>query len=85
METVATHRRKATTVRLPESMLADLQATAKQYGISVSSLIESIAEEAMYHQPNDLTLSAIDETQAGKYGGTVDTSSIEAFKRSMGL
>ena len=76
--------RKATTVRLPDYMLADLHAEARRQGISVSRLIESMAEEKMY-RPNEKTIEAINESRSGKFAGTVDTSSMESFKKSMGL
>ena len=85
METSATIKRKAATVRLPETMIADLHAEAKRQGISFSGFIEIIAEEAIYHRPNEETLAAIEESKAGKYAGTIDTSSMEAFRKSMGI
>ncbi len=36
-------------------------------------------------KPNATTLAAFRETEAGIKGGTIDTSSFEAFKKSMGL
>ncbi len=76
--------RKRTTVTLPEYMLADLSSEARRKGITVSRLIERITEEHMY-LPNANTLEAIEEARQGKYAGVVDTSSFEAFKKSMGL
>lgn len=74
--------RKRTTVSLPEYMLADLSSEARRKGITVSRLLESIAEEHMY-LPNADTLAAIEETRQGKYAGVVDTSSIEAMTKSI--
>lgn len=74
--------RKRTTVSLPEYMLADLSSEARRKGITVSRLLESIAEEHMY-LPNADTLEAIEETRQGKYAGVVDTSSIEAMTKSI--
>ena len=56
--------RKATTVRLPDYLLADLHAEAHRRNISVSHLIEDIAEEKMY-RPNAETLAAIEECRSG--------------------
>ena len=74
--------RKATTVRLPEYLLADLHNEARRRNVSVSRLLEDIVEEKMY-QPNADTLAAIEETRSGKYAGVVDTSSIEAMTKSI--
>ena len=38
--------------------------------------------EAMYSVPNEETKAAIEEARAGKYAGTIDTSSMEAFIKS---
>ena len=35
--------------------------------------------------PNAETIEAIEESRSGKYAGTVDTSSMDAFMKSMGL
>ena len=56
--------RKATTVRLPDYLLADLHPEAHRRNLSVSKLIESIAEERMYC-PNAETLAAIEECRSG--------------------
>ena len=74
--------RKATTVRLPDYLLADLHNEAHRRNISVSRLLENIVEERMY-QPNAETLAAIEEARSGKFAGVVDTSSIEAMTKSI--
>ena len=56
--------RKATTVRLPDYLLADLHTEARRRNISVSRLLENIAEESMY-LPNAKTLAAIEEARSG--------------------
>ena len=94
-----TTTRKATTVRLPDYLLADLHTEAHRRNISVSRLLEDIVEEKMHSsrvetltdidecgsdKPNAVTLAAF-RTEAGISGGTFDTSSFEVFKKSMGL
>lgn len=74
--------RKQTTVRLPEYMLVDLNTEARRKGMSVSRLIESRLEQSLYH-PNKETLEAIEESRSGKYAGVVDTSSFDAFMKSL--
>lgn len=38
-----------------------------------------------YHEPNELTKAAFDEAKAGKLEGPIDTSSVEAMLKSIGL
>ncbi len=45
----------------------------------------SLPECVMDDMPNAETTAAIEESKAGIYAGTIDTSSMEAFKKSMGL
>ena len=80
MKTTVTRRR--TTVSLPDYMLADMNAEARRQGISMSRLIEDRLEQSMYH-PNKETLEALEETRRGEYAGVVDTSSFEAFVKSL--
>jgi hypothetical protein len=56
--------RKATTIRLPEYMLADLSSEARKQGVSVSRLIEDRLEESLY-RPNKETLEAMEECRSG--------------------
>jgi len=44
-----------------------------------------LGEEALSNYPNAETIEAIEESRSGKYAGTVDTSSMDAFMKSMGL
>ncbi len=36
-------------------------------------------------EPNDITKSALEDAKAGKLEGPIDTSSVEAMLKSMGL
>ena len=74
--------RKATTVSLPEYMLADLNAEARRQGITVSRLIEDKLENSLY-EPNKETLEALEECRSGVELPRVDTSSIEAMTKSI--
>ena len=52
------------------------------------SEIDNMVEEFVYaalHTPNAETIEAIEESKAGKYAGTVDTTSMETFLNSMGI
>lgn len=50
--------------------------------------IDKIVEDFVYsalHTPNAETIAAIEESRAGKYAGTIDTTSMESFMKSMGI
>ena len=70
--------RKATTVRLPDYLLADLHAEARRRNISVSKLLENIAEERMY-QPNAETLNAIEEAKSGVEMEDFDPNELDKY------
>ncbi|MBP3229078.1 MAG: hypothetical protein J6M53_09900 [Bacteroidaceae bacterium] len=55
--------RKATTVRLPDYLLADMSAAARRKGVSVSRFIEEIAAAAIY-KPNAETMEALRECRS---------------------
>lgn len=71
--------RKQTTVRLPEYLLADINAEARRQGISVSRLIENRMEEALY-QPNKETLEALEEARSGVEMEELTHEQIENFE-----
>lgn len=74
--------RKATTVRLPDYLLADLHTEARNRKISVSKLIERIATERIY-QPNAETLAAIEECRSGVELPKLDLSNFDNFMKSL--
>ncbi len=71
--------RKQTTVRLPDYLLADLHAEARRRGTSVSRLIEDIAEEKMYQNPNKETLEAIEEARSGVEMEDFDPNELDKY------
>jgi hypothetical protein len=52
---------------------------------SLNNYVESVLMDVIYNQPNAETEAAIAESRSGKSAGKIDTSSMEAFKKSMGL
>lgn len=74
--------RKQTSFRLREDLLKVLQEEARKANRSLNNFVESTLMEAMYSVPNEETKAAIEEARAGKYAGTIDTSSMEAFIKS---
>lgn len=74
--------RKQTSFRLREDLLKVLQENAKRANRSLNNYVESMLLDAVYSEPNEDTKAAIEEARAGKYAGTIDTSSMEAFIKS---
>jgi hypothetical protein len=50
---------------------------------SLSNYVECVLTDSVYREPNEETLEAIEEARAGKYAGRIDTSSMEAFRKSL--
>ncbi|MEG1616167.1 MAG: toxin-antitoxin system HicB family antitoxin [Bacteroidales bacterium] len=74
--------RKQTAFRLSSDLLDRLKEEAKKEHRSLNNYVESILMEIIYNEPNNTTIAAIEEAKAGKYAGTIDTSSMEAFIKS---
>jgi hypothetical protein len=62
-----------------------LKAEADSRNTSFNSYVESLLFDAVFVEPNDETVEAIEESRRGEYAGIVNLSSMEAFKQSMGL
>lgn len=80
METVV---RKQTSFRLREDLLQVLQEHARKANRSLNNFVESTLMDAVYNEPNEETIAAINEARSGKYAGTIDASSFEAFMKSV--
>lgn len=75
---MGTIARKQTSFRLREDLLQVLQKHAKKANRSLNNFVESTLMDVMYSEPNEETIAAIKEARAGKFAGTIDTSSMEA-------
>ena len=75
--------RKQTSFRLREDLLQILQEQAKKANRSLNNFVESTLMDAVYSEPNKETIAAIKEARSGKYAGTIDVSSFEAFMKSL--
>ena len=69
--------RKQTSFRLREDLLKVLQEEARKANRSLNNFVESTLMDAMYSEPNEETIAAINEARTGKFAGTIDTSSME--------
>jgi predicted DNA-binding protein len=74
--------KKQMSFRLNEVLVGRLKAEAKRANRSLSNYVECILMDGIYSEPNETTLEAIKEARSGKFAGTVDTSSMEAFIKS---
>lgn len=74
--------RKQTAFRLSTDLLERLKEAAKKENRSLNNFVESALMDIVYNEPNEETKAAIEEARAGKYAGTIDTSSMEAFIKS---
>ena len=74
--------KKQTAFRLDEKLIDRLKEEAKKSNRSLSNYVEYILMDSVYNEPNETTLEAIKEARSGKYAGTVNTSSMEAFIKS---
>ena len=74
--------KKPTAFRLNETLINRLKKEAKKANRSLNNYVECILMESVYNEPNEATLDALKEAQAGKFAGTIDTSNIEALIES---
>lgn len=83
----ATLEKKATMFRLPVDLINRLKELARLEHRSLNNYVECILLDVAYNEPNKLTEDAFDEARSGKLHNTtpVDTSSVEAMYKSMGL
>ena len=75
--------RKQTSFRLREDLLQVLQEQAKKANRSLNNFVESTLMDAVYSEPNEETIAAIEEARLGKFAGTIDASSFKAFMKSL--
>ncbi|WP_455632500.1 toxin-antitoxin system protein [Parabacteroides sp.] len=75
--------RKQTSFRLREDLLQILQEQAKKANRSLNNFVESTLMDAVYSEPNEDTIAAINEARSGKFAGTIDASNFEAFMKSL--
>lgn len=77
--------KKAHVFRLPVYLLDKLKELAKRDRRSLNNYVEVLLLDAVYHEPNEETVAAINEAKAGSLKGPIDTSSVEAMLKSMNL
>lgn len=75
--------RKQTAFRLATDLLERLKVLAKKDNRSLNNYVESVLMEIAYREPNAETKAAIDDVRSGNYAGTINTSSYDAFLKSL--
>ena len=75
--------KKQTAFRLNSNLLNILKVKAKESNRSLSNYVECILMDSIYNKPNETTLEAIKEAHEGKSAGIIDTSSVDAFFKSL--
>lgn len=80
-------QKKATMFRLSIDLIDRLKEMAKREHRSLNNFVECILLDVAYNEPNDVTKAAIEEARSGKLRDEqpVDTSSVDAMFKSMGL
>ncbi len=83
----ATVQKKATMFRLSVDLLDRLKDMARREHRSLNNFVACVLLDAAYNEPNEVTKAAIEEARSGKLRNVppVDTSSVEAMFKSMGL
>ena len=73
--------------RLSIDLIDRLKVMAKSQNRSLNNFVETLLLDAAYHEPNAETLAAMREAQSGALRDVpeIDTSSVEAMVKSMGL
>lgn len=80
-------RKKATMFRLDIDLVERLKEMARKNHRSLNNFVECILLDVAYREPNEETLAAMEEAKSGKLRDvpSIDTSSVEAMLKSMGL
>lgn len=79
--------KKATMFRLSVDLIDRLKEMAKREHRSLNNFVECVLLDVAYNELNETTRAAIEEAKSGKLRDVppVDTSSVDAMFKSMGL
>lgn len=85
MDVVLTKRNQS--FRLSIELIERLKLMAKRQNRSLNNFVETLLLDAAYYEPNAETLAAMKEAESGalRDAPEIDTSSVEAMVKSMGL
>lgn len=77
--------KKAHVFRLPTYLLDKLKELAANDRRSLNNYVEGLLLDAVYNEPNEVTRQAMEDAKAGRTEGPIDTSSVEAMLKSIGV
>lgn len=77
--------KKAHVFRLPSYLLDKLKELAANDRRSLNNYVEGLLLDAVYNEPNEVTRQAFLDAKEGRTEGPIDTSSVDAMLKSMGL
>ena len=79
--------KKNQSFRLSVELIDRLKQLAKRQNRSLNNYVETVLLDAVYHEPNAVTLAAMKEAESDAMNDvpSLDMSSIEAMEKSMGL
>ena len=77
--------KKAHVFRLPTYLLDKLKELAAKDRRSLNNYVEGILLDAVYHEHNEVTRQAMIDAKAGRTEGPINTSSVEAMLKSIGV
>ena len=69
--------------RLNADLLATLKERAKASNRSLNNYVESVLLDAVYFEPNDTTIAAIEEAKSGKKLEKLDLNNFKDFVASL--
>ena len=75
------HESEVSAIR--KDLLERLKIEARKENRSLNNYVESVLLDAVYREPNEETLAAMEEARDGKDLTKVDTSSLESFLKSL--
>lgn len=81
METTIT--RTQTAFRLSNELLKRLKVEARKQNRSLNNFVESVLMDAVYRNPNKVTLAAMEEAKEGKNLETINLDNLEGFIESL--
>lgn len=75
--------RQPTSFRLNSKLLAILKQRAKASNRSLNNYVESVLFDAVYYEPNETTIAAIEEARSGKVLETLDLDNFKSLVDSL--
>ena len=83
----ASVQKKPTMFRLSVELIDRLKELARREHRSLNNFVECVLLDVAYNEPNEQTKAAMEEARSGKLRDVpaVDTSSVDAMFKSMGL